>query len=168
MIASVSGATTMEGHPMPTANQMHAAVLDAPNASFKLVKIARPTPRPDEVLVRIKASGVNPLDLKIQAGQAPHARQPLPAVLGIDLAGVVEAVGSDVRAFRRGDEVFGMTGGVGGVQGSLAEYAAVDAALLAPKPANLTHARGSSAAADLHHCLGRSGRSCGRSCRAEG
>jgi NADPH2:quinone reductase len=128
----------MEGHPMPTANQMHAAVLDAPNASFKLVKIARPTPRPDEVLVRIKASGVNPLDLKIQAGQAPHARQPLPAVLGIDLAGVVEAVGSDVRAFRRGDEVFGMTGGVGGVQGSLAEYAAVDAALLAKKPANLS------------------------------
>src|SRR6201996_3918115 len=82
--------------PMPAANQMHAAVLEAPNASFKLAKIARPIPRPDEVLVRIMASGVNPLDLKIQAGQAPHARQPLPAVLGIDLAGIVEAVGRDV------------------------------------------------------------------------
>jgi NADPH:quinone reductase len=123
---------------MSTASRMHAAVIDAPNAPFKLVEIARPIPGPDHVLVRVKASGVNPLDLKIWAGQAPHARQPLPAVLGIDLAGVVEAVGRDVSAFRRGDEVFGMTGGVGGLQGSLAEYAAVDADLLAEKPVNLS------------------------------
>jgi NADPH:quinone reductase len=123
---------------MSTTSQMHAAVVDAPNAPFKLVEIARPVPRPDQVLVRVKASGVNPLDLKIWAGQAPHARQPLPAVLGIDLAGVVEAVGRDVSAFRHGDEVFGMTGGVGGLQGSLAEYAAVDADLLAEKPVNLS------------------------------
>jgi NADPH:quinone reductase len=119
---------------MPAATQMRAAVLDAPGAPFRLTEIARPVPGAGEVLVRIKASGVNPLDLKIQAGQAAHARQPLPAVLGIDLAGVVEAVGPGVSAFRRGDEVFGMTGGVGGLQGSLAEYAAVDADLLAPKP----------------------------------
>ena len=118
--------------------QMHAAVLDAPGAPFRLTEIAKPVPGPNQVLVRIKASGVNPLDLKIQAGQAAHARQPLPAVLGIDLAGVVEAVGPGVSAFRRGDEVFGMTGGVGGLQGSLAGYAAVDADLLAPKPANLS------------------------------
>ena len=59
-------------------------------------------------------------------------------MLGIDLAGVVETVGDGVAAFRRGDEVYGMTGGVGGLQGSLAQYAAVDADLLAPKPANLT------------------------------
>jgi NADPH:quinone reductase len=123
---------------MPTANTMHAAVLDAPNAPFRLVDVARPTPRSGEVLVRIKASGVNPLDLKIRAGQAPHARQALPAVLGIDLAGVVEAVGPGVSARKRGDEVFGMTGGVGGLPGSLAEYAAVDADLLAEKPANLS------------------------------
>ena len=63
---------------------------------------------------------------------------PLPAILGIDLAGVVEAVGPGVTAFRRGDEVYGMTGGVGGVQGSLADYAAVETDLLAPKPSNLT------------------------------
>jgi NADPH2:quinone reductase len=117
---------------------MHAAVLDSHGAPFRIAPVARPEPRPGEVLVRIKASAVNPLDLKIRAGQAGHARQPLPAILGIDLAGVVEAVGSGVTAFRRGDEVLGMTGGVGGLQGSLAEYAAVDADLLAPKPANLT------------------------------
>jgi NADPH:quinone reductase-like Zn-dependent oxidoreductase len=83
-------------------------------------------------------SGVNPLDTKILAGQAAHARHPLPAILGMDLAGVVEAIGPGVSAFRRGEEVYGMAGGVGGLQGSLAEYAAVDADLLAPKPANLS------------------------------
>ena len=123
---------------MTVSNTMQAAVLDSHGAPFRIAAVARPVPEPGEVLVRIRASAVNPLDLKIRAGQAGHARQPLPAILGIDLAGVVEAVGSGVTAFRRGDEVFGMTGGVGGLQGSLAEYAAVDAGLLAPKPANLT------------------------------
>jgi NADPH:quinone reductase-like Zn-dependent oxidoreductase len=98
----------------------------------------QPDPQPGQVLVRIEASAVNPLDIKIRACQAAHARQPLPAILGIDLAGVVEAVGSGVTSFRHGDEVYGMTGGVGGLQGSLAEYAVVDADLLAPKPANLS------------------------------
>jgi NADPH:quinone reductase-like Zn-dependent oxidoreductase len=121
-----------------TVNTMQAAVLDSHGAPFRIVPVARPKPGPGEVLVRIRSSAVNPLDLKISAGEAAHARQPLPAILGIDLAGVVQAVGSGVTAFRSGDEVYGMTGGVGGLQGSLAEYAAVDADLLAPKPANLT------------------------------
>lgn len=87
-----------------------------------------------EVLVRVEASGVNPLDAKIRAGRAGHARSVLPAVLGLDLAGVVEQVGAGVSAFAPGDEVFGLTGGVGDLQGSLAEFAAVDARLLARKP----------------------------------
>jgi NADPH:quinone reductase-like Zn-dependent oxidoreductase len=90
------------------------------------------------VLVRIHASGVNPLDTKIYAGAAAHARQPLPAILGLDLAGVVAAVGAGVEQFRPGDEVYGMTGGVGGHPGTLAEFAAVDADLLAIKPTNLS------------------------------
>ncbi|QIG91689.1 MULTISPECIES: zinc-dependent alcohol dehydrogenase family protein [unclassified Bradyrhizobium] len=117
---------------------MHAAILETPNTPFRLTDILRPQPGPGQVLVRVHASGVNPLDLKIAAGQAAHARQPLPAILGIDLSGVVEAIGPGVTGLRRGDEVYGMTGGVGGLQGSLADYAAVDADLLAPKPANLT------------------------------
>ncbi|HEY5392526.1 MAG TPA: zinc-dependent alcohol dehydrogenase family protein, partial [Hanamia sp.] len=91
-----------------------------------------------EVLVKIKASGVNPLDLKIQAGQGAHAKVTLPSVPGIDLAGIVESIGEGVHDFKVGDEVYGMTGGVGGVQGSLAEYAVVDANLLASKPHNLS------------------------------
>jgi NADPH:quinone reductase len=122
---------------MTSTGFMQAAVLSSPRSPFQVGPIARPEPAQGQVLVRIKASAVNPLDLKIQQGEAPHARQPLPAVLGIDLAGVVESAGPGVTQFRRGDEVYGMTGGVGGLQGSLAEYAAVDADLLAPKPANI-------------------------------
>ncbi|WP_259780369.1 zinc-dependent alcohol dehydrogenase family protein [Aestuariispira ectoiniformans] len=117
---------------------MKALVLETYGDEFSLNNIARPVAAEGQVLVRIKASGVNPLDTKIRAGQADHARHPLPAILGIDLAGVVEAVGPGVTGFRTGDEVYGMTGGVGGHQGSLAEYAAVDARLLALKPSNLS------------------------------
>lgn len=116
---------------------MTAAVADAAGAHFRLIQMPRPVPAAGQVLVRIAASGVNPLDTKIHAGQAAHARHPLPAILGIDLAGTVAGVGEGVTTFRVGDEVFGMTGGVAGVPGSLAEYAAVDADLLALKPASL-------------------------------
>jgi NADPH:quinone reductase len=117
---------------------MRAAVLEAHNAPLRLSTIATPEIGPREVLVRIRASGVNPLDTKIHAGAAAHARHPLPAIPGLDLAGVIEETGRDISRFKRGDEVYGMTGGVGGVQGSLAEFAAVDADLLALKPANLS------------------------------
>jgi NADPH2:quinone reductase len=117
---------------------MIALVLEQFNHPFVPKEVARPIPESGQVLVKIHASGVNPLDLKIKAGHAAHARTAVPAILGIDMAGVVEEVGEDVRGFAPGDEVYGMTGGVGNVQGSLAEYAAVDAALLAPKPRNLT------------------------------
>jgi NADPH:quinone reductase-like Zn-dependent oxidoreductase len=117
---------------------MQAAVLETFGAPFRITTVARPRPQPGQVLVRIAASAVNPLDMKIHAGEAAHARHPLPAILGIDMAGTVEAIGSGVTGFRRGDEVYGMTGGVGGVQGSLAGYAAVDARLLAAKPTTLS------------------------------
>jgi NADPH:quinone reductase-like Zn-dependent oxidoreductase len=117
---------------------MKAAVVEAANSPFQIVDIARPEPGPGQILVKISASGVNPLDTKIRAGAAAHARHPFPAILGIDMAGVVQEVGEGVTGFRRGDEVYGMTGGVGGNQGSLAEFAAVDFRLLALKPSHLT------------------------------
>jgi NADPH2:quinone reductase len=129
---------------MTSGNLMKAAILESHGAPFRVAPVARPKAEAGQVLVRVKASGVNPLDTKIHAGQAPHARHPLPAILGIDLAGTVEAVGSGVTGFRRGDEVYGMTGGVGGLPGSLAEFAAVDARLLAHKPANFSWREGAS------------------------
>ena len=123
---------------MPTPSLMQVLILETENAPFRLTEIPVPVPGPDQVLVRIQASGLNPLDAKIRAGAAAHARHPAPAILGLDLAGTVAAVGPGVERFRPGDAVYGMTGGVGGVPGTLSEYAAVDAALLAPKPANLS------------------------------
>ncbi|PQP48965.1 zinc-dependent alcohol dehydrogenase family protein [Mycolicibacterium austroafricanum] len=120
---------------------MRAAVLTAYNSPLLVDELPDPEPGPGEVLVRVMAGGVNPLDIKIRRGEAPHAQMPPPAVLGIDMAGVVEAVGPRVDRFTVGDEVFGMTGGVGGLQGSLAELAAVDARLIAHKPRTLSMAQ---------------------------
>jgi NADPH:quinone reductase len=119
-------------------SMMKAALVEAPNSEFKITEIAKPVAEAGQILVRIKAAALNPLDMKIRAGKAAHARHPLPAILGIDMAGIVEAIGPGVTGFRVGDEVYGMTGGVGGLQGSLAEFAAVNADLVALKPRNLT------------------------------
>ena len=119
-------------------NTMKAALVEAQNAEFIITDISRPVAQAGQILVRIKAAALNPLDLKIRANEAAHARHPLPAILGIDMAGIVEAVGPGVTGFRAGDEVYGMTGGVGSLQGSLAEFAAVDADLVALKPRNLS------------------------------
>lgn len=120
------------------AASMRAVVLEQFGGPLTLSELATPAAGPGQVLVRVAASGVNPLDTKIRAGKAAHARSRLPAVLGVDLAGVVEAVGPEVTGFTPGDEVYGLTGGVGELQGSLAEYAAVDARLLAHKPVSLS------------------------------
>ena len=97
-----------------------------------------PAVLPGHVLVRVAASGVNPLDVKIHEGAAAHAKIALPAILGIDLAGTIEEVGAEVSGFAVGDEVFGMIGGVGDLPGSLAEFTSVDARLLAHKPPALS------------------------------
>ncbi len=112
--------------------------VEEPNGKFVEAVVPDPIAKRGEVLVRIRASGVNPLDIKIRANQAAHAQHPLPAVLGLDMAGVVEEAGEGVTAFKRGDEVYGMTGGVGGLQGSLAELVAADCRLLAHKPSRLS------------------------------
>jgi len=115
-----------------------AWIVDKPGGDFRAVESPSSKPAPNQVLVRIAASGVNPLDTKIRAGKAAHAKQPLPAVLGLDMAGTIEAVGSDASAFISGDEVYGMVGGVGGLQGTLAEFIAADADLIAHRPKNLS------------------------------
>lgn len=112
--------------------------VDVPGGEFLEVELLREKPGANQVLVKIAASGVNPLDTKIRAGAAAHARQPLPAVLGLDMAGRVEEVGAGVTAFSPGDEVYGMVGGVGGLQGTLAQFVIADAGLLAHKPKNLS------------------------------
>jgi NADPH2:quinone reductase len=115
-----------------------AWLVELPDGPFLERDFPHPVLAPNQVLVRIVASGVNPLDTKIRAAKAAHARQLLPAVLGVDMAGTVEEVGPGVTALKPGDEVYGMVGGVGGHQGTLAEKIVADADLLAHKPKNLT------------------------------
>ncbi|WKE66493.1 zinc-dependent alcohol dehydrogenase family protein [Gallaecimonas kandeliae] len=119
-------------------HSMFQLQVETAQGPFNRVERPIPTPAKGEVLVRIAASGVNPLDAKIRAGAAAHARHPFPAVLGLDMAGEVVALGAGVSGFAVGDRVYGLTGGVGGIPGSLAQYAAVDARLLARAPASLS------------------------------
>jgi NADPH:quinone reductase len=117
---------------------MKAAILENYNSGFKIYDIERPPVGENQVLVRVKSSGTNPLDVKIQSGNAPHAEVILPAILGMDLAGVVESIGAGVTNFSVGDEIFGMTGGIGKINGSLAEYAVVDHELISKKPSSFS------------------------------
>ncbi|PVE23299.1 NADPH:quinone oxidoreductase [Microvirga sp. KLBC 81] len=105
---------------------------------FKLQERERPAPGPGEVVVRVVASGTNPVDAKIrQAGS--WAQIPFPAVLGYDVSGVIEEVGPGVTGFRVGDEVFYTPEIFGNPHGSYAEYTVASARIVAHKPANLSH-----------------------------
>ena len=105
---------------------------------FEQADIPKPELKPGHILVKVAASSVNPVDYKIrEAGEALPFAPALPAVLGMDFAGTVEAVADDVSSFNVGDEVYGCAGGLGELQGSLAEFMLADARLVAHKPKNL-------------------------------
>lgn len=97
-------------------------------------EVPAPEPGPGEVLVRVKAAGINPGEAKIREG-ALHERWPatFPSGQGSDFAGIVERAGSGVTAFAPGDEVIGWVD----TRSSQAEYVTADAANLAAKPAGV-------------------------------
>lgn len=105
---------------------------------LKEVVLPRPVPGPGQVLVAVRAAGVNPTDWKHRAAGLFLDR--LPLVLGWDVSGVVEAVGFGVTLFEPGDEVFGMLPYPHGV-GSHAEYVTGPARAFARKPAGIDHVR---------------------------
>jgi len=107
---------------------------------FEAADVPVPEIGPGQVLVRVAATSVNPVDWKIRK-LAPPLGPDLPAVLHGDVAGVVEAVGDDVTDFEVGAEIYGCAGGVKGTGGALAEFMACDADFLAPKPSNLSMAQ---------------------------
>ncbi len=100
------------------------------------VLVPRPTPGPGQILVAVRAAGVNPTDWKHRSAGLFLNR--LPLVLGWDVSGVVEAVGFGVTLFKPGDEVFGMLPYPHGV-GSHAEYVTGPARAFAHKPAGIDH-----------------------------
>jgi NADPH:quinone reductase-like Zn-dependent oxidoreductase len=99
-------------------------------------EVPRPVPKPDELLVRVHAAGLNPIDNMIPTGIfKPVLKFKLPATLGSDLAGVVLEVGSRVTRFKPGDAVFASVFDLG--TGVIAEFAVVPERAAARKPANL-------------------------------
>ena len=116
---------------------MKAAVTEAFGGIDRIVvrDLPKPTPRPGEVLVRVKAAAMNPLDCKLREGTFRLIfRVKPPFVLGFDLAGEVEAVGSGVTRLRPGDAVFGTMSR----PGAHAEHAVAGEELLLPKPSRLS------------------------------
>lgn len=99
-------------------------------------EVLRPEPHAHQILVRVHAAGVNPLDWKIRQGLL--GQDPLPQTMGSDFSGVIEALGSDIREFRLGEPVFGT---VADESGGYAEYALTTVAQIASKPPALDHIR---------------------------
>ncbi|WP_414543234.1 NAD(P)-dependent alcohol dehydrogenase [Nostoc sp. CCY0012] len=99
--------------------------------------VTQPQIKPDQVLVKVHASSVNPIDWKTRKGMLSLLTgNKFPLILGFDVAGEVVAVGSQVSRFQPGDAVYGSTSFPGG---AYAEFAAVPENLIAPKPANLSY-----------------------------
>ncbi len=106
-------------HQSPLSSLEYGPLIAEIDGPLRRVDVERPIPGPGQVVVRVHASAVNPLDVKIRSGRAAHARQPLPAILGLELAGTVTETGPGVAALSRGDEVYGLAGGVGGLHLSI-------------------------------------------------
>jgi NADPH:quinone reductase-like Zn-dependent oxidoreductase len=115
-----------------------------PSEVLELKEVEKPTPKDNEVLVKIFAASINDGDKSMIKGKPIFVRlmgtgllKPKNTIPGGDLAGQIEAVGINVKQFQPGDEVFGDIGGIG--HGAFAEYVSVPENVLAPKPANLTY-----------------------------
>ena len=111
-----------------------------PPEVLRLEEVAKPTPRDDEVLIKVRAASVNRSDWENLMGKPLYARvgglrKPRRQILGSDIAGRVEAVGKNTRRFQPGDEVFGL---LWGYKGGFAEYVCARESALAPKPASMT------------------------------
>ncbi len=104
---------------------------------FEPREVERPKPGPGEILVRVVASGTNPVDAKLRANGAWAELEP-PVVLGYDVAGVVEQTGAGVHDLKAGDEVWYTPEILGNQLGSYAEYNVVSEAIAARKPKALS------------------------------
>lgn len=92
---------------------------------------------PTDVLIQLKAAGVNPIDTKLRQ-RGTFYPDHMPAILGCDGAGIVKAVGQEVRQFRVGDEVYFCHGGLGATAGNYADYTVVNEKFISHKPSSLS------------------------------
>ncbi len=111
---------------------------------LQLQEVPKPSPQPTEILVKLKAAGINPIDTKLRKRGTFYPDQ-MPAIIGCDGAGIVKAIGTGVTKFRVGDEVYFCNGGLGGHQGNYAEYTTIDEKFVAKKPASVSFAEAAAA-----------------------
>src|SRR4051812_19340800 len=119
---------------------MRAMVIDqfgGPDV-LKLREVPKPQVGPGEVLVRVVASGTNPVEAKLRQDATWAGLKP-PLILGYDVSGIVETLGAGVRDFAVGDDVYYTPEIFGHPNGSYAEYHVADATIVARKPRNLSH-----------------------------
>jgi len=138
----------MQAPSFSTEEKVVKAVLMTASGSPEVLQL-QDVPKPSspggtELLVRLGAAGVNPIDTKLRKRGTFYPDQ-MPAILGCDGAGVVEAVGTNVQRFRVGDEVYFCHGGLGAHQGNYAEYTVVDERFVARKPASVSFAEAAAA-----------------------
>ena len=109
------------------------------HAVFEVAEVEKPELKAGHVLVKIAASSVNTVDTMIRKmGKELPLSPDTPAILGMDFAGTVEAVGDGVKDYSIGDEIYGCAGGLADLPGTLAEYIVADSNLIAHKPTNLS------------------------------
>ena len=106
------------------------------NNVAQFADVDRPDPQPGEVLVKVHAAGVNPVDWKIRGGADQRMGMTLPIHLGSEITGTVEKLGDGVSSFKEGDAIYGII-----KSGGFAEYAVAPAADMARKPASLDFIR---------------------------
>ncbi len=119
---------------------MKAILMTAAGAPhvLQLAHIQEPTIQsPTEILVSLKAAGINPIDTKLRS-RGTFQPDRLPSILGCDGAGIVEAIGSEVTKFKVGDQVYFCNGGLGFHQGNYAELTTIDEKFAAHKPKSLS------------------------------
>lgn len=118
---------------------MKAAVLEEFGNVDKLTiqEVPKPQPKPNQILVRVCATSINPVDYQTRRGDYKNLVK-LPAIIGVDISGVVEAVGETVTNFQVGDEVY-YSPVLFGESGSYAEYHVANENIVAHKPVNISH-----------------------------
>ncbi len=103
---------------------------------LQLQEVDKPSiQNPTEVLVKLKAASINPIDIKLRSGAYPV--NPMPTILGCDGAGVIEAIGTNVNNLSVDDEVYFFHGGLSGIPGNYAEYIVLDQRFVAKKPSSI-------------------------------
>lgn len=118
---------------------MKAAVLTAfgDAESFEIQTVPKPMPEPNQVLVKVCATSINPIDYQTRRGDYKNLVR-LPAIIGVDISGIVEEIGEGVTEFKVGDKVF-YSPKIFGESGSYAQYHVANVSIVAIKPSNLSH-----------------------------